>query len=805
MLDRINTSTDAFLVAKKFLENLDPQSTSFTFQTFDDTPAKRPHLTRVFSGTLEAHFRALLNLNRQGASVNVTVQQTDGNGRKLENIKAVRTLFFEHDGKTKFQPSDIPLRPSMVVNSSPGRYHLYYLLDEHQAVTNETAEQFKTCMAYMISKGSDPSAKDLSRCLRIPGFHNNKYPSKPLVTLSPGRCLAHSWQTMVNTFQPPILELSFDDIDFFTSENAPSCDEPFESARVASALAAIDPSCDHGDWLRIGMALHHATNGSEEGYEMFKRWSEGGSNFNETDWPAQWNYFRQDKPKPITIASLFHIAMDAGWDGHFNLELEGFHKLIQRQRNNYFRHVNKRFALLKSSHGVAIVSKSTTDLGHWSYELMTPAQAKVFFANQKIPTWGTPRSDGSQSLLMKNAYEQWIESPLRKDFKGLEFVPHKNIVLGPTPDILPETIKLNTYFGLHNPGRKGEFPNIQRHIMEVWCKYNKQFYEYVMNWFAQMFQKPGEPAGTCLTIRSDRQGAGKNVIVDPLIRAFGTHGNKFSTQNEITGTFNSLMAESIFVVLEEAVFSNSNQAKSLLKSLTTSDTSNCEKKFYDKRQIKNCVHLLCLSNSDYVVPIQPGDRRYPILDCDNKYAGNWDYFDVFRAQIANGESDALIWYLRHRDISNFNPFDFPKTGSTRAKAMEIQLDSVEMFVQEALEEGTFTFSMQHLEDEGELSVIEKRNIPRSVILEAYQRHYDSYRANNYNWKFATPTQFGIKMKKIFPDQNIWKVSSARVDGKPLSSYMCGDLYSMRRAFDKYLGAERDWDTGDELYNEIFDI
>jgi len=50
--------------AKKFLSLLDSESSSFTFQTFDDNKnRKSPNLVRVFHGSLDEHWHQLIELN----------------------------------------------------------------------------------------------------------------------------------------------------------------------------------------------------------------------------------------------------------------------------------------------------------------------------------------------------------------------------------------------------------------------------------------------------------------------------------------------------------------------------------------------------------------------------------------------------------------------------------------------------------------------------------------------------------------------------------------------------------------------
>ncbi len=85
-------------MAEDFLTLLDDSAESFTFQTFDDTPAKRPWLARIMHGTIGQLAPALARLNDDGAGIFVMVNEGDGQGRKAENVTRVRAVFADFDG-----------------------------------------------------------------------------------------------------------------------------------------------------------------------------------------------------------------------------------------------------------------------------------------------------------------------------------------------------------------------------------------------------------------------------------------------------------------------------------------------------------------------------------------------------------------------------------------------------------------------------------------------------------------------------------------------------------------------------------
>jgi RepB DNA-primase from phage plasmid len=96
--------------------------------------------------------------------------------RTKENAAPALALWGESDG------AELPtngLAPTAVVESSPGRFHVYYRLTA--TIAPELAEKLNKRLALKI--GADPSGFDLTQLLRVPGTANHKYPDTPVVRI----------------------------------------------------------------------------------------------------------------------------------------------------------------------------------------------------------------------------------------------------------------------------------------------------------------------------------------------------------------------------------------------------------------------------------------------------------------------------------------------------------------------------------------------------------------------------------------------------------------------------------------------
>lgn len=148
--------------AANFLDQL--AGTPGAPHTFQIIPTSGPG-ARVLEGTLADLNGELQRLNNTNRGIFACVNETDGQGRFASNITRVRSLFVDLDGAPLAPILAAPLEPHMIVESSPDRWHAYYL------VTDCTLEEFSSLQRRLAAKfNGDPLVNDLSRVMRVPGF-----------------------------------------------------------------------------------------------------------------------------------------------------------------------------------------------------------------------------------------------------------------------------------------------------------------------------------------------------------------------------------------------------------------------------------------------------------------------------------------------------------------------------------------------------------------------------------------------------------------------------------------------------------
>lgn len=153
--------------ARKFLSLLDPGAPAFTFMMLRNGRAANVQLPLPSEAWVDGDVYVTIN------DVDV-VRGADGRKqwRRAKNAVRVRAVWQEDDDGFK---GEFPIPPSMVVQSSNGRFHRYWLVDGDWPADKDGRADFANVMARMVaSYGCDNGAKDIVRVLRVPGFGNQK-------------------------------------------------------------------------------------------------------------------------------------------------------------------------------------------------------------------------------------------------------------------------------------------------------------------------------------------------------------------------------------------------------------------------------------------------------------------------------------------------------------------------------------------------------------------------------------------------------------------------------------------------------
>ena len=294
--------------ALAFLTLLAPGE-AFTFQVFDDDQDRKdPKLTKILHGTLEEHFGTLEHYNKRGAGIFVVINQTNLKGRKRDDILKVRACFGDLDGAPIEPVLTHHIEPSILVESSQGRWHTYYRcsdipLDAFTSMQHALADTFS----------GDRACCDAPRVMRLPGFLHQKVKngvrSEPFMTRIEQSHKDHgyTYEQLKNAFPPK--ETSAAEHTKSHSNGGDCTDQ----TALRDALSYIDPE-PREDWIKVAHALK---SGGPNFLPAFLEWSRGDltsraprNYINDTDVIETWNSL---EPNRIGFGAIFNMAKEKGY------------------------------------------------------------------------------------------------------------------------------------------------------------------------------------------------------------------------------------------------------------------------------------------------------------------------------------------------------------------------------------------------------------------------------------------------------------------------------------------------------------
>lgn len=649
--------------AEQFLFALDEGATSFCFQTFDDGPNGRKKLARTLHGSLDTLYPELKALNEHGAGVFVAVNAIrDGARRKIENVSRIRAVFADFDPpKTKASPPTYVLDPHISVESSPGKTHVYWLCDEL------TPSEFeRTQRGIIAALGSDRAVTDTPRVMRLPGFFHVKDPKTPhYVRMThaealppyPVGKLRAAFGLNGATRPPP-------------SFQALPSDDPITRALGERGLLLAEKRDEKGVWfIRCPWGSEHsAPQSAQDTSTIYYPPHTGGhvgagfrcqhahcadrriADLKAFLWPKQTRQAPEREPTPLKrIADM-------------TLDEAGAHRTWLLKKYN-----STHGLVLIEGKSVVVYRRFDANRNSFVTMLVPRDQEAAQLANQFVPRIKCA-SDGKtpKSVEIKPLFGEWMMWSQRRTYHGMVFNPKSGLIAGDTA--LADGPDYNMYLGIQDQYKPipGECDLILDHIYRILSDGNLAVYDYAVKWLASLFQRPGELGHTVLVFKSV-QGSGKNIFFDMLVRAFGDHACMLTDQEELTGRFNDHLANSVLVVANEATWGGSKKAEGRLKSLITDDTLLAEKKYIAKYRVKNCIHLIILSNNDWVIPMGVDDRRFLTCIASGAKRGDFDYFSALRKQIDGSGANAFIDYLMRIDLTGFDPREIPTVTDESAE------------------------------------------------------------------------------------------------------------------------------------------
>lgn len=463
----------------------------------------------------------------------------------------------------------------------------------------------------------------------------------------------------------------------------------------------------------------------------------------------------------------------------------------------YVRYMNMRHAVVRFNAKAYIVDFADKDEDS-IVSLGDEKSLHLSYAN-RLEEVAVTDERGKIKIKEMNWSQLWLKSPFRRYYpRGITFNPRGD-----------EEGRLNLWKGYAvHPSGDGSCDLLINHIHEVLCRGNAEHSKVFLDFMAHMVQKPWERPTFSIVMRGE-MGAGKDTPFTYLGKILGAHYITVGRNSDISGRFNSHIMGKILVHLQEGFYAGSKEQQNYMKFLLSSTSINIERKGVDIFSTTAYHRIVISSNEDWVAPAAWGERRYFVLDVDNRFANgttdessarNKAYFDAMEKQMMReGGLEAFMHLLQTRDLSSFDTRRPPRTAALAQQVLE-GLENVEKWWYDSLEAGTF--DAQESTETAMRGVWERDWItkPTDDLFNAYERWRLGKR---YRAEPVTRAKFGREVRRLCPS-----VSSKQVvyesNGDRKRSMVIPKLSQCRRDFEQLLGSPISWgDEADETSDATY--
>lgn len=175
-----------------------------------------------------------------------------------------------------------------VVNTGGGGFHLFFSLPDERSLMVKVGDypgiDFKTS-GFVVGAGSLHVSGDTYEVAKGSPYDVKEAP-EPLLTLL----------ERPDTYRAKINGVAVD----------------VDESQINEMLSYLDADCDYETWVKVLMAVHHATGGT--GLELVDKWSSKGAKYcGYNALERKWHSFGKARQNPCTLGTLIYYAEKAGY------------------------------------------------------------------------------------------------------------------------------------------------------------------------------------------------------------------------------------------------------------------------------------------------------------------------------------------------------------------------------------------------------------------------------------------------------------------------------------------------------------
>ena len=401
-------------------------------------------------------------------------------------------------------------------------------------------------------------------------------------------------------------------------------------------------------------------------------------------------------------------------------------------------------------------------LDSWSvFVFHEKSQNDKVYVNEKLIT----RSKAWMENKKRREYDRLCFNPTGKTYKGM-YNTWKGFAVSPAP-----------IGKVYSPEAHDSVNLFIEHISQNICQGDKAHAQWVLGFFAHIFQHPEEKPGVAVVFKGAK-GTGKTVVSEILNKLIGENSAIFSNKKHVLGDFNSPMEAKLLITLDEAFWSGDKHIEGILKDVITGRTRWITHKYGEPYKAEVFDRIVIIGNERWLVPATADERRYAVFKVSNKRRKDRDFFGrINDGLFEHGGAELLMKYFLSFDLTKVDVNVAPETVELNEQK-ENSLGVFEQWWKGCLLEGRIL---------GAASPEWEYNIPAQEFYEAFifQLDKEGVRAFKPSKKLV-----GSILKEILPS---FVAKSKRVGNSISWTYFFSPLKKAREEWDEYMGFKTEWE------------
>lgn len=323
-----------------------------------------------------------------------------------------------------------------------------------------------------------------------------------------------------------------------------------------------------------------------------------------------------DLESAIKKAAGYYNVTPSFIKSQYDIKFGGHASEVEAEIRGAAQDFNKRYAKLQEGKEIYYI-----DLDHWKetgkISLITEASLVRLYSNYNYTL-----DYGDDKPKRVNLVKYWANDiPDHKTYKGRIF----------DPTFLSPPNMFNTFAGYKQVKPiPGDWGIVAEHLKEVWCRGSVELFNWLMTFMSNIVQEPGKKYPTGVAIIG-AQGTGKSIILEHgLLPIIAPYGRISSKRDDLTNKFNSVFMECIAYVGEESVFAGDPAIMQKIKAYLSGDSAEFELKGRESSSERLFTRFFFTSNDEHALRLEPGDRRFCVLETSDKHKRDVAYFEAMR-------------------------------------------------------------------------------------------------------------------------------------------------------------------------------